>query len=51
VLRDQAQLFGPVASDPTAWRLLSMMDSDMLRRLATAGAGAGNRLGATDRRP
>jgi hypothetical protein len=26
VLRDQAQLFGPVASDPTAWRLLSMMD-------------------------
>lgn len=38
VLRDQAQLFGPVASDPTAWRLLSMMDSDMLRRLATARA-------------
>jgi hypothetical protein len=22
VLRDQAALFGPVASDPTAWRLL-----------------------------
>ncbi|WP_327009809.1 IS1380 family transposase [Dactylosporangium sp. NBC_01737] len=40
VLRDQAQLFGPVASDPTAWRLLSMMDSDMLRRLATARAQA-----------
>src|SRR5690349_4572236 len=27
VLRDQAGLFGPVASDPTAWRLLSDMDS------------------------
>jgi hypothetical protein len=23
VLRDQAVLFGPVASDPTAWRLLA----------------------------
>lgn len=26
VLRDQAELFGSVASDPTAWRLLSKMD-------------------------
>ena len=26
VLRDQAQLFGPVASDPTGWRLLSKLD-------------------------
>jgi hypothetical protein len=26
VLRDRGALFGPVASDPTAWRLLSGMD-------------------------
>lgn len=30
VLRDQAQLFGVVASDPTAWRLLSGVDSAVL---------------------
>ncbi|WP_426502814.1 IS1380 family transposase [Dactylosporangium sp. McL0621] len=40
VLRDQAALFGPVASDPTAWRLLSSMDSDVLLRFATARAQA-----------
>ncbi|MGI5182386.1 IS1380 family transposase [Dactylosporangium sp. CA-152071] len=40
VLRDQAALFGPVASDPTAWRLLSSMDSAVLRRLGTARAQA-----------
>ncbi|GAA0739768.1 IS1380 family transposase [Dactylosporangium roseum] len=40
VLRDQAALFGPVASDPTAWRLLSIMDSAVLRRLSTARAQA-----------
>jgi hypothetical protein len=28
VLRDQAELFGPVAPDPTAWRMLSDVDSD-----------------------
>ena len=33
VLRDQAELFGPAASDPTAWRLLSDLDSGMLGRL------------------
>jgi hypothetical protein len=36
VLRDQPGLFGPVASDPTAWRLLSMMDSEVLSRLRAA---------------
>lgn len=40
VLRDQAQLFGPVASDPTAWRLLSDMDDAVLGRLRAARAQA-----------
>jgi Transposase DDE domain group 1 len=40
VLRDQAQLFGPVASDPTAWRLLSDMDGPVLGRLHAARAQA-----------
>lgn len=40
VLRDQAQLFGRVASDATAWRLLSAMDSDTLPRLRAARAAA-----------
>ena len=40
VLRDQAALFGPVASDPTAWRLLSSMDRAVLAQFATARAQA-----------
>jgi len=40
VLRDQAMLFGPVASDSTAWRLLSSLDSRMLDRLAEGRARA-----------
>jgi hypothetical protein len=40
VLRNQAQLFGPVASDPTAWRLLSDLDAAALARLRTARAWA-----------
>jgi Transposase DDE domain group 1 len=40
VLRDQADLFGPVASDPTAWRLLSAMDDAALGRLRQARAPA-----------
>ena len=40
VLRDQAQLFGAVASDPTAWRLLSGMDGEVLDRLRAARAQA-----------
>jgi hypothetical protein len=40
VLRDQAALFGPVASDPTAWRLLSDIDSAVLGRLRDARAQA-----------
>jgi len=40
VLRDQAALFGPVASDPTAWRVLAGIDDDALRRLRAARAQA-----------
>ncbi|WP_328468718.1 IS1380 family transposase [Actinoplanes sp. NBC_00393] len=40
VLRDQAGLFGPVASDPTAWRLLSKVDEAMLAQLRAARAQA-----------
>jgi hypothetical protein len=40
VLRDQAALFGPVASDPTAWRLLSDLDSAVVTRLRNARAHA-----------
>jgi Transposase DDE domain group 1 len=40
VLRDQAELFGAVASDPTAWRLLSDVDADVLVRLRAARAAA-----------
>ena len=40
VLRDQAALFGPVASDPTAWRLLARLDEPMLAQLRAARAAA-----------
>lgn len=40
VLRNQASLFGPVASDPTAWRLLSQLDEATLAVLRSARAQA-----------
>ena len=40
VLRNQADLFGRVASDPTAWRLLSDVDGAVLARLRQARAQA-----------
>jgi hypothetical protein len=40
VLRDQCALFGLVASDPTAWRLLSQLDEPMLAELRAARARA-----------
>jgi hypothetical protein len=40
VLRNQAGLFGAVASDPTAWRLLSDLDGAALARLRVARAQA-----------
>jgi len=39
-LRNQPALFGPVASDPTAWRLLSNLDDAALGRLRQARAAA-----------
>lgn len=40
LLRDQAEVFGPVASAPTAWRLLAGIDSAALARLRSARATA-----------
>lgn len=41
VLRDKADLFGAVASDRTAWRLLSEVDGGVLAGLRAAGAHRG----------
>ena len=38
VLRDQAELFGPVASDPTLWRALEEIGDAQRARIATARA-------------
>jgi hypothetical protein len=38
VLRDQAELFGPVASDSTLWRALDEIGDLQLRRIARARA-------------
>jgi hypothetical protein len=40
VLRQQPRLFGAVASDPTAWRVLDAIDEPALARLRTARAAA-----------
>ncbi|MGW6396484.1 IS1380 family transposase [Streptomyces sp. NPDC055103] len=40
VLRDQGEAFGPVASTPTAWRLLADIDGRVLDRLRSARAQA-----------
>jgi hypothetical protein len=40
VLRDQADLFGAVASDPTVWRVLSNIDTQLLAGLRVARAQA-----------
>jgi hypothetical protein len=40
VLRQQPSLFGPVASDPTAWRVLDAIDIPALHRLRAARAAA-----------
>ncbi|AIA06626.1 hypothetical protein DC74_6185 [Streptomyces noursei] len=36
VLRDQHDVFGPVASTPTAWRVLSGIDTRALNALRAA---------------
>jgi hypothetical protein len=43
VLRDQPDLFGEVASTPTAWRTLEAIDDDALERIAKARAAARKR--------
>ncbi|MFF3691379.1 IS1380 family transposase [Streptomyces sp. NPDC002187] len=40
VLRDQSEVFGPVASTPTAWRLLADIDEAVLAALRAARAAA-----------
>ncbi|MEU6324622.1 IS1380 family transposase [Streptomyces sp. NPDC047009] len=40
VLRDQGEVFGPVASTPTAWRLLADADERVLARLRSARSRA-----------
>lgn len=40
VLRDQSELFGPVASDATAWRVLDGIDAAALDRIRAARARA-----------
>lgn len=49
VLRDQRDVFGPVASTPTAWRVLAGIDTNNLNALRAARAAARGRL-AADRR-
>ncbi|MFC5170662.1 IS1380 family transposase [Streptomyces mutomycini] len=39
-LRDQREVFGPIASTPTAWRLLAAVDERVLGRLRSARAQA-----------
>jgi hypothetical protein len=40
VLRDQPELFGEVASTPTAWRTLAAIDEEVLAQIAEARAEA-----------
>ncbi|HEX5496398.1 MAG TPA: transposase, partial [Mycobacteriales bacterium] len=45
-LRDQVKLFGPVASDATAWRVVQRVDAAHLQRLRSARAAARARVWA-----
>jgi hypothetical protein len=45
VLRNQPDLFGEVASTPTAWRTLEAVDAAALTRIAEARAGPVGRCG------
>jgi len=51
VLRDQPELYGPVASDPTAWRTLEAVGENQRRYIAAARAKTRRRVWAliTDR--
>jgi hypothetical protein len=50
-LRDQDKLFGPVASDATAWRVLDRVDDEHLTRLHAVRAGARERAWAAGAGP
>jgi hypothetical protein len=51
VLRDQPDLFGNVASTPTAWRALEAIDADGLARIAVARAAARKKVWAAGADP
>lgn len=51
VLRDQPELFGAVASTPTAWRALEAIDGAALERIATARAAARQKVWAAGADP
>lgn len=51
VLRDQPDLFGTVASTPTAWRTLEAIDADALGRIAEARAVARRKVWAAGADP
>ena len=46
VLRDEESLFGPVASDATAWRAIAAVDADRLDAIRRARAQARERVWA-----
>jgi hypothetical protein len=50
-LRDQDKLFGPVASDATAWRVLDRVDDEHLARVRQVRAGARERAWAAGAGP
>jgi hypothetical protein len=50
-MRNQPALFGPVASQPTAWRLLDAIDDKLLARLQAARALARRRVWAAGLAP
>jgi hypothetical protein len=50
-LRDQPALFGPVASQPTAWRLLDAIDDDVRARVDAGRAAARVRVWAAGLAP
>jgi hypothetical protein len=50
-LRDEPQLFGEVASDPTAWRVISSLHSESFRQIARARARARERAWAMGMAP
>ena len=51
VLRDQAALFGEVASQPTAWRVIDAIDEGLLAELQSARAASRARVWAAGLAP